>query len=168
MLQRFEPPASERLRSSWEPWPGSRLEPLTWTICLSGFVSDSVQKYALRDRLKHFDATVTPSLLCASGTWTMTEDMIKKHQTTQRRMMRMIIQTTRKKVRVAQTRTPRASTILLTSNVTTPTASRRTTRLNPTTKASTSTNKAATTQKANPPETSSEATIQKTGYIRGG
>ena len=52
--------------------------------------------YPLRDRLKLFDATVTPSLLCASGTWTMTEEMKKKLQTTQRRMMRMIMLTTRK------------------------------------------------------------------------
>ena len=42
-----------------------------------------------------FDATVTPSLLCASGT-TMTEDMKKKLQTIQWRMMRMIMQTKRK------------------------------------------------------------------------
>ena len=52
-------------------------------------------KYPLRDRLKLFDATVTLSLLYASGTTTMTEDVKKKLQTTQRRMMRMIIQTKR-------------------------------------------------------------------------
>ena len=48
-------------------------------------------KYPLRDRLKLFDATVTPSLFYASGTWTMTQDMVKKRRTTQRRMMGMII-----------------------------------------------------------------------------
>ena len=48
----------------------------------------------LRD-LKLFDATVTPSLLDASGRWTMTEEM-KKLQTTKRRMMRMIVRTQRK------------------------------------------------------------------------
>ena len=42
------------------------------------------------------DASVTPSLLHASGTWTMTEEMRKNLQTTQRRMMRMIIQANRK------------------------------------------------------------------------
>ena len=36
---------------------------------------------------------VTPSLLCASGAWAMTEEMKEKLQTTQRRMMRMITQT---------------------------------------------------------------------------
>ena len=51
-------------------------------------------KYPLRDRLKLSDGTATPSLFYASGTWTMTEDMNKKHQTTQRRM-RMIIQAKR-------------------------------------------------------------------------
>ena len=50
-------------------------------------------KYPPRDRLKLFDATVTPSLLYASDTWTMTEEMRKELQTTQRRMMRMITQT---------------------------------------------------------------------------
>ena len=35
-------------------------------------------KYPLRDRLKLLDATVTPSLLYASGTWTMTEETKKK------------------------------------------------------------------------------------------
>ena len=52
-------------------------------------------KYPLRNRLKLFNATVTPSLLCASGTWTMTAEMKKKLQTTQRRMMRLIMQTKR-------------------------------------------------------------------------
>ena len=32
-------------------------------------------KIPLRDRLKLFDATVTPSLRYASGTWTMTKEM---------------------------------------------------------------------------------------------
>ena len=49
-------------------------------------------RYPLRDRRKQCDATVRPSLLCASGTWTMTEEMKKKLRKTQRRMMKMIIQ----------------------------------------------------------------------------
>ena len=49
--------------------------------------------YSLRDRLKLFDATVTRSILHASGTRTVTDEMKKKLETTQRRMMRMIIQT---------------------------------------------------------------------------
>ena len=49
-----------------------------------------VTKYPLRDRL-------TSSLLYASRTRTMTEDMKQKLRTTQRRMMRMIIQTKRHK-----------------------------------------------------------------------
>ena len=52
--------------------------------------------YPLRDRLKLVDATVKPSLFHASGEGTITEEMKKELQTTQRRMMRMIIQTNRK------------------------------------------------------------------------
>ena len=51
-------------------------------------------KYPLRDRLKLFDATVTPPLLYAAGTWTMKEEM-KKVPSTKRRMMRMMIQAER-------------------------------------------------------------------------
>ena len=98
-------------------------------------------KYPLRDRLKLFDATVTPSLLHASGTWTMTEEMKEKLQTTPRRMMRMIVQTERKHVKVTQLRT----------TPTTPTASWRTTRLSTTTT----------------PSTKSQTTIQKTSLNRG-
>ena len=54
-------------------------------------------KCPLRDRLKLFDAKKkVTSLFYASGTWTMTKEMKKKLQTTQRRMMRMITQTNRK------------------------------------------------------------------------
>ena len=54
-------------------------------------------KYPLRDILKLFDATVTPSLLHASRTRTMTEEMKKKLQTMQRRiMMKKLMQTMRK------------------------------------------------------------------------
>ena len=51
-------------------------------------------KYPLRGRLKLFGATVNPIYLYAAGMWTMTEE-VKKLQTTQRRMMRMIILTSR-------------------------------------------------------------------------
>ena len=52
-------------------------------------------KYPLRDTLKLFDANLTPSQLYASRTWTMTEELKKTLQTTQRRMTRMIVQTER-------------------------------------------------------------------------
>ena len=48
------------------------------------------------DRLGLFGATATPSLPNASGTWTIKEEMKKKVQTMQRRMMWMIMQTKRK------------------------------------------------------------------------
>ena len=49
---------------------------------------------------------VTPSLLYASGKWTMTKEMKEKLQTTQRRMMRMIIQTEKNR-QVSRSRTRR-------------------------------------------------------------
>ena len=50
-------------------------------------------KYPLKCRFHLFGVTVTPSLFYAVGTWTMTEEIKQKLQTTQRRMMRMIIRT---------------------------------------------------------------------------
>ena len=64
-------------------------------------------KYPLRDRLKLWNDTVTPSLFCASGTWTMTEETKKN-----------TIQVN------VQLRMPRGSTIPPTSNPTTPTTNR--------------------------------------------
>ena len=87
-----------------------------------------VPRYSLRDRLKLFDATVTPQLLCVSGTWTMTEEMKKELQTTQRRMNDHADKE-RKQVKVTQLRSPRASTTPPTWNPATPTANLWTTQL---------------------------------------
>ena len=64
-----------------------------WSIFTIQVQELTSPRYPLRDTLKVFDATVTPSLFKASGTWTMTEEMKNKLQTTQPRMMRMIKQT---------------------------------------------------------------------------
>ena len=64
-----------------------------WSIFTIQVQELTSPRYPLRDSLKVFDATVTPSLFKASGTWTMTEEMKNKLQTTQPRMMRMIKQT---------------------------------------------------------------------------
>ena len=46
----------------------------------------------LRNRMKLFGAVVTPSVLYASGTWTMTIENERALRTAQRRMMRWIVQ----------------------------------------------------------------------------
>jgi hypothetical protein len=46
--------------------------------------------YRLRDRLKLFDATVTPAVLYASSTWALTKTMEKQLTTTRRRMLRYV------------------------------------------------------------------------------
>ena len=45
----------------------------------------------LRDRLKLFEACVTPCVLYVCGTWTMTEEMFRKLCTTRRKMLRWIM-----------------------------------------------------------------------------
>ena len=50
----------------------------------------------LRDRLKLFDSCVTPCILYACGTWTMTEDMVRKLRVTRRRMLRWMIKPARR------------------------------------------------------------------------
>ena len=53
----------QRCKYVWETFTSNRLELTS-------------PRYPLRDRLELFDATVTPSLFHASGTWTMTEEMM--------------------------------------------------------------------------------------------
>jgi len=47
--------------------------------------------YSLSDRLRLFEAVVTPTVLYGSEAWTMTAEMSKLLRTTQRRMLRMIL-----------------------------------------------------------------------------
>ena len=47
--------------------------------------------YSLNDRLRLFDAVVSPTILYASGTWTLTKDHERALQRTQRIMLRMIL-----------------------------------------------------------------------------
>ena len=49
------------------------------------------KKYALSDRLRLFDAVVTPAVLYGAGTWTLTKEMERALRTTQRRMLRAIL-----------------------------------------------------------------------------
>ena len=54
------------------------------------------KKYMLKHRLRLFDATVSPTICYAAGTWTANKDHERRIQSTQRKMLRLIIQTKRK------------------------------------------------------------------------
>ena len=54
------------------------------------------KKYMLNRRLRLFDATVSPTLCYAAGTWTPSREHERMIQSTQRKMLRLIIQTKRK------------------------------------------------------------------------
>ena len=52
--------------------------------------------YRLCHRLRLFNMVVTPTMTYASGTWTFTQKHAKMFKTTQRKMLRLIVQTKRK------------------------------------------------------------------------
>ena len=54
------------------------------------------KKYMLKLRLRLFDATVSPTLCYAAGSWTPSREHERMIQSTQRKMLRLIIQTKRK------------------------------------------------------------------------
>ena len=54
------------------------------------------KKYLLNYRLRLFEATVSPTLCYAAGTWTLCKEHERMIQSTQRKMLRLIIQTKRK------------------------------------------------------------------------
>ena len=54
------------------------------------------KKYLLKYRLRLFDATVSPTLCYAAGTWYPSREHERMIQSTQRKMLRLIIQTKRK------------------------------------------------------------------------
>ena len=54
------------------------------------------KQYMLKLRLRLFDATVSPTLCYAAGTWTPSREHERMIQSTQRKMLRLIIQTKRK------------------------------------------------------------------------
>ena len=52
--------------------------------------------YMLKHRLRLFDAAITPTICYASGTWTTTKEHERMIQSTQRKMLRLNIQTKRR------------------------------------------------------------------------
>ena len=72
-----------RIRSAWATFHKYRQELTS-------------KKYLLNSRLRLFDATVSPTLCYAAGTWTLSKEHERMIQSTQRKMLRLIIQTKRK------------------------------------------------------------------------
>ena len=54
------------------------------------------KNYMLKHRLRLFDATVSPTFCCAAGTWAPNKEHERMIQSTQRKMLRLTIQTKRK------------------------------------------------------------------------
>ena len=54
------------------------------------------KSYLLRHPLRSFDMVVTPTMNYASGTWTLSQEHERMIQSTQRKMLRLIMQTKRK------------------------------------------------------------------------
>ena len=57
---------------------------------------DIKKNYMLKHRLRHFDATVSPTVCNAAGTWAPNKEHERMIQSTLRKMLRLIIQTKRK------------------------------------------------------------------------
>ena len=60
------------------------------------------KQYSLADRLRLFEAIVSPAVLYGSETWTLTKEMAKQLRTTQRRMLRKILGQGRRRVQRAE------------------------------------------------------------------
>ena len=54
------------------------------------------RNYMLRHRLRLFDAVITPTMNYASGTWTLTKEHERMMQSTQRKILRLIIRSKRR------------------------------------------------------------------------
>ena len=54
------------------------------------------RSYSLQHRLRLFNMVVTPTLSYDSGTWTLSEEHERMIRSTQRKMLRLIVQTKRK------------------------------------------------------------------------
>ena len=76
--------------------------------------------YSLNDRLRLFHGTVTPTVLYGCEAWTMTVELENRLQRTQRQMLRMIIQSPRRRI-IAQSDTDSSDTTNQTSDEIPPT-----------------------------------------------
>ena len=58
--------------------------------------------HLLKHRLRLFAVVVTPTMCCASGTWTPTKEHERMIQSTQRKILRLVIQTKRRYKKIVQ------------------------------------------------------------------
>ena len=58
------------------------------------------RSYSLRDKFRLFNGTVTPTMLYGCASWTMTVPLERRVRTTQRQMMRIILGSPRKRLKV--------------------------------------------------------------------
>ena len=68
-----------------------------WAKCMTWKKELCGKSYPLKDRLRLFNATVTPTVLYGCGCWAMTDARERKLRTTQRRMLRWIVGIGRRK-----------------------------------------------------------------------
>ena len=82
-LQQEKTEIKNRIRAAWATFHKYRQELTS-------------QKYMLKYRVQLFDAAITPTICFASGTWAPTKEHERMIQSTQRKMLRLIIQTKRR------------------------------------------------------------------------
>ena len=68
----------------------------------------TTRSYSLRDRLRLFEGSVTPTVLYGSAAWTLTTELENRLKRTQRQMLRMILNSPR---RHTQTPSPQTETL---------------------------------------------------------
>ena len=76
-----------RIRAAWASFSRYRQE-LSSRSCL------------LRHRLRLFIMVITPTLTCGSGTWTLSQEHEKLFRSTERKMLRLIVQTVQRPQRI--------------------------------------------------------------------
>ena len=67
-----------------------------WTTFLKYRLELTSKKYMLKHRLRLFDATVSPTICYAAGTWAPNKEHERMIQSTQRKRLRLVNQTKRK------------------------------------------------------------------------
>ena len=72
-----------RIRATWASFSGYRQELTS-------------RSYLLRHRLRLFNMVITPSLTYGSGTWTLSHEHERMIRSTQRKMLRLLVQTKRR------------------------------------------------------------------------
>ena len=88
--------AKESLSTNKRHWKSKSRIRAAWTTFHKYRQELTSKKYMLKLRLRLFDARVSPTLCYAAGTWTPSREHERMIQSTQRKMLRLIIQTKRK------------------------------------------------------------------------